>query len=486
MKRGWIEATLVTILLFSALATLNPCANAVESTATPKIMGQSIPSILSCDALSSNPRTRPAYSSKFSFSFVNGSLTGERVTTLYPGKEVYIGTLDQSGAINISGQGEYYNRGTEWHLTFSGQLNNSGETVLMGTMLSLRDGGTRQCSISFLDNSDELRVKFALEKAEAKTEAVEEAAQRKVAEATKRAAEENAQRKIAEAETATPAVEEQKRIAVAEAAKRAVEDSANKKVAETEAATRAADDLAKRASELKEQKSSKDAQSATQFSIPSWSSSTPPPVGKFTNQAPAEVAGCNDDRVKQVLINNTFVKMKVHALEYWQKQLSEPFIQQTAPYTCPPFHDPSPRPGEYRPQYNAPLNPRSSAEYLEAHNRACAAQAAMVQEQARRNEAQFNERHNTISRNIDLVTNSVSATITNIRQQKYDETNRARYCEADFEYQNITTELRYALGSTSEGFFGPVGDPTCRKEVAYKIELLLDKPDDLYVSWRCL
>ncbi|MGE0280538.1 MAG: hypothetical protein AB7P20_07995 [Rhizobiaceae bacterium] len=69
-------------------------------------------------------------------------------------------------------------------------------------------------------------------------------------------------------------------------------------------------------------------------------------------------------------------------------------------------------------------------------------------------------------------------TVTNIRQIKYEPENNARYCAADFEYENVPPI----------DIMAPfiIGDPTCAKSFNYKIERLLDKPGQFYVSWRCL
>ena len=208
-----------------------------------------------------------------------------------------------------------------------------------------------------------------------------------------------------------------------------------------------------------------------------------------------EIDACNSDRAKATLMSGTFLKMKNRAIEIWQKQLEQPFVQQALPYVCPAFSPPDTR---YRSgDFNAPLGhgtevisptgqvkgrvvvPLSSQEYLDAHNKACAVQAARVQEQARRNEAQFNESHERIARNIALL-NRLDVSISNIRQQKYDDANNVRYCAAEFEYQNLTTDLQYAIGNIFT-----LGDPSCRQLVTYKIEPLVDKPDSFYLTWQC-
>lgn len=70
-----------------------------------------------------------------------------------------------------------------------------------------------------------------------------------------------------------------------------------------------------------------------------------------------------------------------------------------------------------------------------------------------------------------------SASIVNVRQVKYDEANNARYCAADFQYENQPPfEILISLIGN---------DTTCARAFTYKIEPLLDQPGRVYVSWRC-
>jgi hypothetical protein len=70
-------------------------------------------------------------------------------------------------------------------------------------------------------------------------------------------------------------------------------------------------------------------------------------------------------------------------------------------------------------------------------------------------------------------------TIVNIRQTKYDPTNNIRFCAAEFAYENVPLDLIAPLSLVLPK------DPTCMKNFTYKIETLLDKPNNIYVSWWC-
>jgi hypothetical protein len=71
-----------------------------------------------------------------------------------------------------------------------------------------------------------------------------------------------------------------------------------------------------------------------------------------------------------------------------------------------------------------------------------------------------------------------SAEIVNIRQLSYDSTNNVRFCEADFEYQNMPP-FEVVLPLLGQ-------DTSCARTARYKVQLLLDRPGRFYVSWVCL
>jgi hypothetical protein len=137
-----------------------------KAAADAAVAAVEIPSLLSCSAFSNSPTKYPAFKSKLTFTFSDASLSGERLTEKHPGKELYHGSISQSGAINIKARGEYYNIRMFWSYSFSGQLASSGETVVRGSMHNLVYDGKRDCSISFLTNSDELRIKLGIQKIE--------------------------------------------------------------------------------------------------------------------------------------------------------------------------------------------------------------------------------------------------------------------------------------------------------------------------------
>ena len=74
---------------------------------------------------------------------------------------------------------------------------------------------------------------------------------------------------------------------------------------------------------------------------------------------------------------------------------------------------------------------------------------------------------------------NLAGKITNIRQTSFDKTNNTRFCAADFEYdQNIFED--YEIVSTW------IDRTVCEGSLTYKIEKVIDKPNDFYVSWRCV
>jgi hypothetical protein len=113
---------------------------------------------LQCGA--SAPADLPAFDRAISFTVGQGKLTGERTVHRRPGTERYQGSIESNGSLKINGMSS---RG-EFHSSFSGQLNDSGETILTGKLVGRRSH--RDCSISFLDSPDQLRVKLGLAKAD--------------------------------------------------------------------------------------------------------------------------------------------------------------------------------------------------------------------------------------------------------------------------------------------------------------------------------
>jgi hypothetical protein len=74
---------------------------------------------------------------------------------------------------------------------------------------------------------------------------------------------------------------------------------------------------------------------------------------------------------------------------------------------------------------------------------------------------------------------TASARIENIRQVSYDKEGNTRTCRATYKFDH-TVSLETGL------FMAQVKSPPCANELRYKIEVLLDKPGQFYVSWVCL
>jgi hypothetical protein len=72
------------------------------------------------------------------------TLSGVRAVTIFPGEEIYRGTIDASGVISLTGEGKHYGK-SSWTKTFSGR---TGTTTLNGSEHS-SSGGTRDCTITF-------------------------------------------------------------------------------------------------------------------------------------------------------------------------------------------------------------------------------------------------------------------------------------------------------------------------------------------------
>lgn len=111
-----------------------------------------IPSTLACSA--ANERAG-AYTTHLFFTFANKTLKAERSTGRRPGKEVFSGSVGANSVININGRGGFSDGSNRWRLTFSGALNDTGPTVLKGT-LEGENGAYRTCSIEFMLPPDQL------------------------------------------------------------------------------------------------------------------------------------------------------------------------------------------------------------------------------------------------------------------------------------------------------------------------------------------
>ena len=111
---------------------------------------QLVPATLNCGAYSRKSPDSSAYSVPLAFKFENSILTAKRVLTGRPGRETLRGKIAPTGKIQVTARGRYDGRGGHsWITQFSGDIREGHETVLQGT---LRDtyGGTRRCSIVFI------------------------------------------------------------------------------------------------------------------------------------------------------------------------------------------------------------------------------------------------------------------------------------------------------------------------------------------------
>ncbi len=118
--------------------------------------------MLRCTAFSTSPKKNAAFASAILFAFSDGKFSGERLTYRNPGKEVYEGAIDQNGLIRIKGRGNRFHGDGVWALSFSGQLNDTGETILNGRLISLTGTGERRCAIAFVETAEALRGKLGL------------------------------------------------------------------------------------------------------------------------------------------------------------------------------------------------------------------------------------------------------------------------------------------------------------------------------------
>ncbi len=104
---------------------------------------EQFPALLKCSELSTEPVKWPAYTQSMMINRSGNTLTGVRAVTIFPGEEIYRGTIDANGVISLIGEGKHYGV-SSWTKTFSGQI---GATTLNGGEHS-SSGGTRDCTIT--------------------------------------------------------------------------------------------------------------------------------------------------------------------------------------------------------------------------------------------------------------------------------------------------------------------------------------------------
>jgi hypothetical protein len=114
--------------------------------------------LLQCGAFSADPDRFPSFDKVVIFAVAQDKLTGERTLPRRRGKELYRGSIAHDGSIKVVGKGAGPN--ANFRSDFSGQFNNSGDTVLKGQLVGRR--GHRECSISFMETAEQLDTKFGL------------------------------------------------------------------------------------------------------------------------------------------------------------------------------------------------------------------------------------------------------------------------------------------------------------------------------------
>ena len=114
--------------------------------------------LLQCGAYPADPDRFPSFDKVVIFTVAQDKLTGERTLPRRRGKELYRGSIAHDGSIKVVGKGAGPN--ANFRSDFSGQFNDSGDTVLKGQLVGRR--GHRECSISFMEAAEQLGTEFGL------------------------------------------------------------------------------------------------------------------------------------------------------------------------------------------------------------------------------------------------------------------------------------------------------------------------------------
>ena len=114
--------------------------------------------LLQCGAYPADPDQFPSFDKVVIFTVAQDKLTGERTLPRRRGKELYRGSIAHDGSIKVVGKGAGPN--ANFRSDFSGQFNDSGDTVLKGQLVGRR--GHRECSISFMEAAEQLGTEFGL------------------------------------------------------------------------------------------------------------------------------------------------------------------------------------------------------------------------------------------------------------------------------------------------------------------------------------
>jgi hypothetical protein len=109
---------------------------------------QHIPGKLSCSSHSGNPQKLRAFQRDVTFDLSGVAITMERKTA-NGGEEKFIGTVNSTGDILISGTGKGKISDT-WTYEFRGKRNDKNDTVLKGKLTQTNGlAGTRDCTLRF-------------------------------------------------------------------------------------------------------------------------------------------------------------------------------------------------------------------------------------------------------------------------------------------------------------------------------------------------
>lgn len=155
-----------TVLSLAAVALTNIHAGAVESVAATKLIGERVPSVISCTKHQDSPIKDPKFKTNLQFFVAEWRINGERVTNKYPGQETFEGVVNPDGSVSLKGNGRWERRDghiSSWRYVFKGRLPNEGSTAIKGQMFQINamKGGkehlVRDCTLTFILDSTELR-----------------------------------------------------------------------------------------------------------------------------------------------------------------------------------------------------------------------------------------------------------------------------------------------------------------------------------------
>lgn len=156
----------------SAMAEDGHCEAIKKELEGPPLSGTSrktidIETTLHCGAFSANPRGSPPFSTYILFHVTNGKIQGERLTSRFPGKETYSGSIEPTGASRIVAHGRFDSGISVWTTTLSGTLGGHLQGRLTTSINKPSGNGHRDCTLTFRDSARELWAKLGLQGAPA-------------------------------------------------------------------------------------------------------------------------------------------------------------------------------------------------------------------------------------------------------------------------------------------------------------------------------